>query len=348
MSNNQDNNNNAGRLSDWDWAQLIKRIEDGKCTPFLGAGVNYGLLPLGATIARDWATTYQFPLRESHDLARVAQFLALTRERALPKELVQSMLEQRMRDLYRGPNPPDFTVPNHPLGVLAALPLPTYITTNYDDFMYRALRANRRRRAAVEICTWATYLKGMGSVVYPDLNDDRTVPRPAEFDFTESKFNSAPVFKPNADNPVVYHLHGHYSLIESMVLTENDYLDFLVNMSRDQKLLPGQITSALTSASLLFMGYSLADPNFRVLFRGLLHPMAETRRLSVAIQLRPSDLAQTDEGRDENFEERALNFLEKYFEDLKIKVFWGTAEEFAAELWRRWTTRPQRGGDGRD
>jgi hypothetical protein len=77
------------------------------------------------------------------------------------------------------------------------------------------------------------------------------------------------------------------------------------------------------------MGYSLADPNFRVLFRGLIHPLAETRRLSVAIQLRPQDLAQPDD-------ERALHFLEKYFGDLQIKVFWGTAEEFAAELWRRY------------
>ncbi len=33
-------------LTEEDWKQLIKRIEDEACTPFLGAGVNYPLLPL--------------------------------------------------------------------------------------------------------------------------------------------------------------------------------------------------------------------------------------------------------------------------------------------------------------
>jgi len=76
MSNNPDNANGTGNLSESDWNTLIQKIETGRCTPFLGAGVNYGLLPLGATIAREWAEAYEFPLNESHDLARVAQFLA--------------------------------------------------------------------------------------------------------------------------------------------------------------------------------------------------------------------------------------------------------------------------------
>lgn len=340
MSNDENNIKKAGSLSDTDWIRLISKIKEGKCTPFLGAGVNSGLLPLGATIACGWAAEYGFPLRDIHDLARVSLFLALTEERALPKELLQTMLQTRMSDLFDSRNPPNLTAPHHPLGILAALPLPIYITTNYDDLMYKALRANRKK-AHVEICTWTSFLRGKGAVKYPNLNDYREVPSPEDFDFSGSAFTpGGDLFKTSAKSPVVYHLHGHYSLVESMVLTENDYLDFLVYMSKDEKLLPDQITTALTSRSLLFMGYSLADPNFRVLFRGLLHPMAETRRFSVAIQLRPSDLAQPDE-------ERALDFLEKYFEDLQIKVFWGTAEEFADELWRRWNNSPpERGSNG--
>ena len=312
------------------------RIADGRCTPFLGAGANSGLLPLGHEISTGWANAYRFPLTDSRDLARVALFLALTEERALPKELMQRIVQERMNALFSSSNPPNLTAPNHPLGILAALPLPIYITTNYDDLMYRALRANAKR-ATVEVCTWATYLKKKGAVNYPDLNNYQArVPPWNHFTFSQSRFRSERFYAPVPDSPVVYHLHGHYSMLESMVLTENDYLDFLVSMSKDEKLLPDQISTALTGSSLLFMGYSLADPNFRVLFRGLIHPMEETRRLSVAIQLRPSDLAQPDE-------ERALNFLNQYFEDLKIKVFWGTAEEFAAELWRRWNNPPPGG-----
>ena len=42
------------------------------------------------------------------------------------------------------------------------------------------------------------------------------------------------------------------------MLTEDDYLDFLVAVSRDEELLPHQIQRALAGTSLLFVGYRLA------------------------------------------------------------------------------------------
>ena len=78
-----------------------------------------------------------------------------------------------------------------------------------------------------------------------------------------------PGLVPTQANPVVFHLHGHYDVPESLVLTEDDYLDFLVAVSRDDGLLPHQIQKALAGASLLFLGYRLADWNFRVIHRGL-------------------------------------------------------------------------------
>ena len=67
----------AGRLEERDWELLLRRIKNGKCTPFLGAGACYGVLPLGSDIARKWAQEYHYPLHDSNDLARVAQFLAV-------------------------------------------------------------------------------------------------------------------------------------------------------------------------------------------------------------------------------------------------------------------------------
>ena len=373
MANDKSDGQSAGSLSKEDWDLLIKRIRDGECTPFLGAGVNGDLLPLGATIASQWAKKYKFPLREKFDLARVSQYLALTGpEKIFPKTLMRDLIENKMKERFSDGTPPDFTPPNHPLGVLAALPLPIYITTNYDDFMYRALMDNRKY-PKVELCAWNSLLPKRAAVKYPKLSDyNPPVVPPQGFSFEKSILTKtyAPV-RNTAEptvyrEPLVYHLHGHYSLVDSMVLTENDYLDFLVNMWKDQKLLPSQISLALTDCSLLFMGYSLADPNFRVLFRGLIHSMGENRRLSISIQLRPGDLPRLNgeldsDGRVEDDEldgnqasdekreltdeekqdlikrkERALEFLKKYFDDMKIKVFWGSAEEFAVELWRRW------------
>jgi hypothetical protein len=314
----------ASVLSDLDWVQLLKRIKDGNCTPFLGAGVNFGILPLGKQISEAWASSHEYPLDDSYDLARVSQYLALTGpDRVYPKSLIQEEFERTYKSLAASGTFPDFNAAGHPLGVLAELPLPIYITTNYDDFMFRALRA-KGKDPKVELCIWNQALLDRGAVVYTEPTSGKADPASVRIkEFGPSLLAASSNFDPTPRTPVVYHLHGHYKLIESMVLTENDYLDFLVNMSKDQKLLPTRIKYSLTATSLLFMGYSLADPNFRVLFRGLIYPMAEYRRLSISIQLPPS--------------ERAQGYLTKYFDDMKFKVYWSKAEDFVSELLERWT-----------
>src|SRR5688500_17343747 len=118
----------ATRLDDRDWAILLRRIQDGKCTQSLGAGVNAGTLLLGSDIAHQWAKEYRYPLEDCSDLARVAQFLAVRmRDKMFPKE--------ELAKSFDGLSPPDFSRREDPRGLLADLPLPVYMTTNYDDFM---------------------------------------------------------------------------------------------------------------------------------------------------------------------------------------------------------------------
>ena len=128
---------------------------------------------------------------------------------------------------------------------IAELPLPVYLTTNYDDFMIRALR-HRGREPTREICRWNRS---------PALAAERVV--------------LDPLAEPTPERPVVFHLHGYLDLAESLVLSEDDYLDFLVSVSRDESLLPHQIRRALAGTSLFFVGYALADWDFRVIHRGL-------------------------------------------------------------------------------
>jgi hypothetical protein len=280
-------------LEEKDWDTLLKRINAGKCTPFLGAGACAGVLPLGGEISKKWADIHGYPLEDCHDLARVAQFLAVDRDDAM-------FAKDEIAILFKDVAPPDFNEPDEPHGVLADLPLPVYITTNYDDFMVQALKS-RKKDPEVELCLWNKYIKDQPSI-----------------------FNSEPNFKPTQDRPVVFHLHGYKELTESLVLAEDDYLDFLVNISRDQTLLPPQIQRALTGASLLFIGYQLADWNFRVIFRGLIDSMeASLRRLSIAVQLPPE-------------QEMAQKYLTKYFKNAEVRVYWGKAREFSAELKERW------------
>src|SRR3954452_13554778 len=116
-----------------DWRLLLGRVADGLCTPFLGAGAVAPALPLGSAIAKRWAAEHEYPLEDAHDLAHVAQFLSVYQDDAMyPKELISAELAAHPL--------PDFGAAGEVHGVLADLPLPVFITTNYDDSMCAALR----------------------------------------------------------------------------------------------------------------------------------------------------------------------------------------------------------------
>jgi len=299
-------------MNEDDWKVILGRIKEGKCTPFLGAGVNFGILPLGAQIAHEWASEENFPLRSCDDLASVSQFIAVKyKDSIIPKDKILAR--------FRSERKPDFSQSDDRLECLRALadlPLPVYLTTNYDDLMVQALthtvpKKNPRR----EVCRWHTGRKAIPSVIIGENPPSRDPLLLRQWEVA---------------NPIVFHLHGSDEDSQSLVLTEDDYLDFLVNISKKQKILPTRIQQALTDASLLFIGYRLRDINFRVIYRGLVQSMeGSLRRLNVTVQMKPPE----DNAGDEV---AAETYLENYFDDLKVTVFWGTATQFAKELRNRW------------
>ena len=334
-------------LREKDWDTLFKAIQAGKCTPFLGAGACKGTLPLGSEIAKDWAVKYGYPLEDCDDLVRVAQFLAVDRAPMFPKD--------EMVKLFCEYTAPDFNNPDEPHRVLSDLNLPIYMTTNYCDLMLLALK-HRGKHPKRELCHWNQ-----------DVNK-----------YNVSIFQSG--FKPSPENPVVFHLHGHYEMAESLVLTEDDYLDFLVNNARDGKILPHWIERALSGTSLLFLGYRMADLSFRVLFRGFVTSRERSlQRMGVTVQLPIPELEdeiylknadkitgqvikQSKEEIDVKtkamgtisisrkcidrivageqarkvVQNKQQEYLNNYFKEMNMKVYWGEAEEFASDLRKRW------------
>lgn len=278
-------------MNDQDWNLLMRRIESKKCTPFLGAGASTCALPAGSEIAARWAELESFPLEDVNDLAQVAQFLHIHHDDALhPKELLCEIVNEV--------GSPDFANSAAPHGPLAQMPFPLVMTTNYDNFMFDAFQVYGKA-PTIELCRWNSRIRHLAGPF------------------------ADPEFEASEANPVVYHLHGHCNQPESIVLTEDDYLDFLVTASRDQNLLPHQIQRALAGSSLLFIGYRLKDWDFRVLHRGLVMAVEQgLRMLSVTVQLPRTVEAQ--------------EYLDKYFGAMRVRVYWGTAEQFVQELWQRW------------
>lgn len=294
------------RLSADDWKLLAGRIKAGKCTPFIGAGACCPTLPTASTIAKDWADREGFPFDDCTDLAKVAQFLSVKYDPMKPKDM---FIEQ-----FGHTKPPNFDDPDDPYEphrVLADLPLPVYITTNYDNFLFEALtRAQyngQKRKPRREFCKWNQI--------------SRVIPHPRK---------RLPRIDGDVENPLIFHLHGYMERPASMVLTEDDYLDFLIKIGKDSSLLPSRIEEAFTTTSLLFVGYSLSDWNFRVLFRNVVSYLdISTRHVHISVQLSP--LKGSSSATDAQ-KQSAEDYLDRYFRKLDIRVYWGSARNFVQEL----------------
>ena len=129
-----------------------------------------------------------------------------------------------------------------------------------------------------------------------------------------------------------------------MVATEDDYLDFLVNISGDlnskrlnrvatRRMLPLPVFNALQGNTLLFIGYSLRDMNFRVILRAIRRSLDRSNQIpGITVQYAGSDGAEMKA------------YLEKYFGGmLNLSVGWATARDFATELKHKWSEYNERG-----
>jgi hypothetical protein len=283
-----------------DWEVLLLSIEEKSCTPFLGAGACAGYLPTAESLAEEWALLDGFPFKEGRSLDRVAQYVATKTAPQVPKFRIAAKFRE-LKKLHH----PNFDDPNYALRIIARLRQPIYLTTNYDDYMAQAIEKEINHAPDIAFCEWhkpraeRKRLRGLA---------------------------------PTPERPLVYHLHGVYQDPKSIVVTEDDYLDFLAQVIDDKGLMPPAIDAAFGNSMFLFIGYSLADMNFRILFKKLAMYLGANSFKHAAVQLGPGKKGETRESRVQQ-----LKYLNKRYESLKIKVFWGDAGQFAQELMSRIT-----------
>ncbi len=313
------------------WPALVRAVKKGQCTPILGPGLTEPLLGSTRDLARRWAETYHYPMQphEREDLPQVAQFLAINQDRGFPRDELEEAMRQELTrrqgddlpanlrskrttldDLVAGVGEKRWE--GHPLDphkVLAALPLPIYITTNPDSLLLRALQLAGKAPQAV-LCPWNEYVEQ-----------------------TDSIYDKEPNYQPTPEKPLVYYLFGRLSEPDSLVLTEDDYFDFLIGVTGNKDLIPVAVRRALTDTALLFVGFQMDSWSFRVLFRSILAGQGGGRRsryAHIAAQVEP------EEGRILE-PERARRYLETYFaKGADISLYWGSPEDFAAELQAQW------------
>jgi hypothetical protein len=338
------------------WVALVADIASGRCTPILGPGITDALVGSRRDIARRMAEAYDYPMaaHEREDLPQVAQFLSTKQSPAtvpwlvlghlcreivqryghrLPAALANAPLEGLGRDelalryeelletIWRQRLE---TEPHEPHRLLASLPFRLYITTNPEQLLVKALAETRAPHS--EICRWNAELADLPSIFDPPAASIAAGTSAA------AGMGSEP-YRLDAQRPLVYQLFGTLARPESLVITEDDYFDFLIGVTANKDLIPKPVRRALADSALLFLGFQLDDWDFRVLFRSIAGQEGARRRQSyahIAVQVDP------EEGRVQR-PDQAREFLNAYFQNADISIFWGTVEDFVKELSRHWT-----------
>jgi hypothetical protein len=293
------------------WETLVDAVSHKECTPFLGAGVAVPYLPRGAQLAEELAKEFDYPLDDVTNLARVTQYIASRHQPSYAKRRVCERITDAQADADRQLNG---RLPQAHVA-LAWFQLPLYVTTNYDDYLQRAVSAAVTGPPTVEVCRW---------------NDRLALDLP--------KYSAK---APTAEKPLIFHLHGHVSEQNSVLVTEDDYIDFVVSLTQRREktdpVIPHYVRRALGNTNLLFIGYSLEDWNFRVLLRHIMRQQniqLHDRYRSLSIQFASTNL-------DPEKRRRAEEFLERYLQTTSaIDVYWGDAGTFLCDLQRRVAERP--------
>jgi hypothetical protein len=320
------------------WRAIIRQIKRGKATPLISNLVHSQPIFGTDSIVQRWAGEIGYPWTDDQRLSKVAQYLSVTSGDALlakdeyldflKRNLMEAaridqtpahksfldLLEDELFDLSFSETAKRLGHPNfgeaalNPLQVLAELPLPIYLTTSYYSFMEDALLA-AGKQPQKEICHWHQGLQAIPSV-----------------------FADNPDFEPTPETPLVYHLLGSDEFPSSLVLSEDDFLDFLVAVSRDSTIIPTRIAQALADSALLMLGYSLWNWDFRALFRGIIKDKPSSRRpASLSIQLEPIT---TDAQPDK--ESQIQEYFRVCFNEYKFDIYWGDVQSFTEELWHYW------------
>ncbi len=159
---------------------------------------------------------------------------------------------------------------------LAQLDFPLVITTNYDQLFERALIKNDKKPVT------CVYNPADGAVTdeYPGRDD------------------------PSPERPFIIKIHGDIDQPESLVITSEDYIQFVLRMFDKEGVhpVPTSVRARLARWPVLFIGYSLVDYNLRILFKALrwktdLSKLAE----SYAVDRNPDPLVRAVWEKDQNF-----------------------------------------------
>ncbi len=318
-----------GEFEQWD--SICRFVRRGDCVPILGPDIAEHILGSTRTLAAELAESANFPLDSAHgssdrfDLARVAQYmmtqhsLEYVKSKVIDEMFVQlEKTGERLlnRPVADDPNLLDAIVeklihnddPRHadPLKLVAALNAKVFVNAASDSLLERFIAKTPAFGALKQPIALASEWR------------DETL---------DYRSDAESLGEATVERPYVYYLFGNTQKESTWVLTQDDFFDYLIRTTRYQ-LMPPVISDALVSSSLLFLGFPLDDWKFRIMFRLILAKGGRKLLESynhVGVQVDPAETTIANA-------RRAKKYLERYFYNSRIDIYWGSAADFLREL----------------
>jgi hypothetical protein len=312
------------------WETLRLQMRNGNFTPVLGPGLADSILGSRQDIARGFVERWQMPIaiHSQGDLAQVAQYL---RVRSAPGTVRAQLIDHVSSEIAKRCENADTRSPfwqlpfdpkqpgaailelgrrlrsadaGDPYRVMAALPVSVYVTTAWTDLLQDALRtADPPRDPVTRTFPWNDVLGGDG----PDYLEE-----------------------PTQERPLVYHLFGRLEHPRSLVLTEEDYFAWFSAWLTRRKEIPEVIPPSLLDKSLLFLGFRLDDWDFRVIFHSIKSfggSALLSENVHIGVQFSPDNQMIEPEA--------AQEYLESYFGNDRVSIYWGEVRQFLDDLRKR-------------
>jgi SIR2-like domain len=220
-------------------------IRQGRCILFLGAGAHapppddsrfvYPAAvrpPLGSALSKQLATSLGDRLGASLPNEDPRNLQRIALFFQVDRSR-ERLVDEIRKSVHEGKRP------SPALRALAEMDFPLVITTNYDQLFEIALVLAAKQPRV--------------SIYTPDL--EATVDHK----------------NPESMSPIVFKVHGDIDRPKTIVVTDEDYIQFLLRMGNKEPYDPIPLTVRyyLTAWPTLFVGYSLLDYNLRVLFKSL-------------------------------------------------------------------------------
>jgi len=303
------------------WDSLLADMSRGRCTPIIGFGVYEEMFGDASTLARQWGETYRYPFHAYDQLPEIAQFLAINQNARFPRQqLVEHFRRETLRR-YGAAIPAEqhdtlstdelivkawqaVMGPRDSHRILANLPCALYVTANASTVLESALKDTLGFAPYSGICRWNSKIKN-------------TDPMPIDLDVAK---------------PLVYHLFGRLDELASIVVSEDNYFDYLYATGGNGNEPSPMVRGAPNNSSVMLLGFRITDWTLRVLFRTMMKARStddDEDFTNIAVQVDPNQPGVSDA-------DRVYAYLDEYFGKQRMTIIRGTVADFTNELTDRW------------